>query len=348
MNIKEFSYHLPVSRIAQEPIKPRDHCKLMVLNLAQDSRIKHMRFFDLPTFLHKGDVLVFNDSKVIPARIFATKPTGGKIEMLLIKKMGSNVWRALVKNVPKDNKGKILTMKENPRIVARLKQKNPDETWTLVFNLKGAALDAFITTHGITPTPPYIKKIARLQDYQTIYAREAGSVAAPTAGLHFTKRLLAALKKKSIEMHTVTLHVGLGTFLPIRTDRIEEHTMHPEYASVSQATARAITKAKKQGRRIIAVGTTTVRVLESLATKDGTLRKAKHDVNIFIYPGYQFKIIDGLITNFHLPHSTLLVLVSAFAETKRKDGIKQILKAYRVAVKEKYRFFSFGDAMFIV
>lgn len=346
MKLSRFSYTLPQTLIAQQPVHPRDVCRLMSVDLASGS-IRHLIFSNLPDLLRAGDVLVFNDSKVIPARLYGKKSTGGKVEIFIVKKESDTRWIALVKNITEKESGRAISLAHSKIITATPIRKYPDGTWAVEFSHGSAAFDRYISRYGETPTPPYIKKHARMTDYQTIYAKTAGSVAAPTAGLHFTKRLMNKLRSRGIEMHTVTLHVGIGTFLPIRTERIENHRMHPEYAAISATTARAIRKAKRQGRRVIAVGTTAVRTLEAFATSDGKLTHGSKEVALFIYPGYRFRMVDGMITNFHLPCSTLLVLVCAFAEWKKRGGMKQILNAYKIAGKKKYRFFSFGDAMMI-
>ncbi|MBI4250779.1 tRNA preQ1(34) S-adenosylmethionine ribosyltransferase-isomerase QueA [Candidatus Uhrbacteria bacterium] len=346
MNISNFSYTLPQSSIAQTPAKPRDGCKLLAIN-CQEEKMRHLTFTDLPNVLRAGDVLVWNDSKVIPARLYGKKQTGGQVEIFLVKKLSAARWAALLKNVSEKNEGHTLALQSSTTLTAHPIHKNTDGTWVIRFSKGGTALDTYIGRHGDTPTPPYIKKHARLVDYQTVYARQPGSVAAPTAGLHITKRLIKKLQAIGVEMHSITLHVGIGTFLPIRTDKIEHHTMHPEYAEISPATARAITQAKKQGRRIIALGTTAVRTLEAFGAQDGSLASGAKYVKLFISPGYDFRITDAMITNFHLPHSTLLVLVCAFAEWKHKGGMQFILNAYKIAVEKRYRFYSFGDAMFV-
>lgn len=346
MNLSEFSYALPETLIAQAPTKPRDACRLLSFDV-MTALLRHMKFSDLPQLLRAGDVLVFNDSKVIPARLYGRKATGGHVEIFLVRKKSSARWNALLKNISEKEAGCIISLLHSKIITAQPLHKQPDGLWTIKFSRGGTALDAYIARYGDTPTPPYIKKHVALSEYQTIYAKTPGSVAAPTAGLHFTKRLLRTLHAMGAEMHTVTLHVGIGTFLPVRTETIEDHRMHAEYAEMSAETARAVSKAKKEGRRIIAVGTTAVRTLEAFAHENGRLSSGKRNVQLFIYPGYQFRIVDGMITNFHLPSSTLLILVCAFAEWRKKGGMNQILSAYKTAVKKKYRFFSFGDAMFI-
>lgn len=366
MNLSDFDYELPEKLIAQKPTLPRDKCRLLILD-RKTGKIQHKKFFDIVNFLQKGDVLVVNDSKVIPARLYGKKITGGNVEIFLIKKKATDQWEALLKNFKAstfskasiDNKALDIIISKN--LIATPIENVGEGIWKIKFNQKGSALDASIRKYGQTPLPPYIKKQSKLRDYQTIYAQKEGSVAAPTAGLHFTKKLFNDLKKKGVVIETVTLHVGLGTFSPIREDNIEKHKMHSEWAEVSAKTAKAINRAKADGRRVIAVGTTSVRTLEAFAcsthnlqpTTDNKNQKFKiinpihKEVSIFIKPGYKFKIVDGMITNFHLPKTTLLILVSAFAG-KSDDGRKKILKAYQEAVIKKYKFFSFGDAMLIV
>jgi S-adenosylmethionine:tRNA ribosyltransferase-isomerase len=347
MKLSSFSYHLPKEFIAQKPIRPRDHSRLMALNVKK-STFTHAHFFDIISFLIRGDVLVFNNSKVIPARLFGKKETGGAVEILLVRKLSENRWSALLKNVKKNDSGKKITIANVNNLAATLCVCDKNGVWEIEFNKKGSSLHTALQKVGIAPTPPYIKQISHLAHYQTVYAKHEGSIAAPTAGFHFTKQLLAKLRKKGIALHEVTLHVGPGTFSPIRDHTITKHTMHPEYAELSSRTARAINMAKKQGRRIICVGTTSVRVLESFADTHGVLHAGKKDVNLFIYPGFCFKIVEGMITNFHLSESTLILLVCAFAEWKHTGGKKIILSAYRSAIAKKYRFYSFGDAMLIL
>jgi S-adenosylmethionine:tRNA ribosyltransferase-isomerase len=329
MKISKFDYYLPSDLIAQEPISPRDHSRLLILD-KKNNRIIHDHFYHLPKYLQAGDVLIFNDSKVIPARLHGKKITGGHIEIFLLQKIKQNTWQCLVRGKIKMNQiiffkngftGKIIkTLNASEMSTSRLLK--------IKFNKKN------ILTIGETPTPPYIKKKSNLKEYQTVYAKHKGSIAAPTAGFHFTKNLLHKLKKKGIQLEYVTLHVGLGTFAPVKVDDITKHKMHTEYFSIKKEVLARIKKAKQEKRRIIAVGTTSCRVLES--------NKNKNSTNIFIYPGYKFKYINSLITNFHLPKSTLLMLVSAFA------GTKKIKKAYHEAIRKKYRFYSFGDAMLII
>lgn len=314
---------------------PRDHSRLLVMGRKNGS-LHHRHFFDLPEFLQKGDVLVFNNSKVFPARLIGAKPTGGKIEVFLLRSVRSGLWEVLIGGKVKKIGLPIYFAKG---LIGEIVSQRKD-TWHIRFNKSGKALDHIIAAIGKTPTPPYIKKHSKLTDYQTIYAddEKVGSVAAPTAGFHFTKSLMHTLKQQGIQTEFVTLHVGLGTFAPVKTARIEDHNMHPEFVEINDDTMKRLRQAKKERRRIIAVGTTSVRVLESVWEKRKGYRGF---INCFIYPGYHFKATDAMITNFHLPKSTLLMLVSAFA------GRVNILRAYQNAIRKKYRFYSFGDAMFI-
>jgi len=341
MKLEEFDFQLPKELIAQSPFKPRDQCRLLILE-RKTKKIFHTKFFKIDKFLKKGDVLVFNDTKVIPARLFGKKESSGKVEILLLKKKNKN-WEVLAKNLKRSYLGKKIYFEKN--LVGEVKKFLGGGRWEIEFNFKGKKFLEILKKIGKTPTPPYIKKEARLSDYQTIYAKKEGSVAAPTAGFHFSWRLLKKLKRKGIKIKFVTLHINLGTFLPIKTEEIEEHQMFPELVEIKKETASFLNKAKENHQRIIAVGTTVVRTLESFAfkTKNGyRLRSGRKETKLFIYPGYKFKFVDALITNFHLPKSTLLLLVCAFASKKL------IFKAYQEAIKREYKFFSFGDAMLIL
>ncbi|NQU77821.1 tRNA preQ1(34) S-adenosylmethionine ribosyltransferase-isomerase QueA [Candidatus Falkowbacteria bacterium] len=355
MKLSLFNYNLPKKLIAQTPARPRDHSRLLVLD-KDSKKISHHKFFEIENFLKKGDVLVLNNSKVIPARLFGYRETtGGKLEIFLLRQLKPNTWECLVGgsrarvglklNFSKTLQGELIKKMENPSTWLRT-----GGSWKIEFNKKGENLKSQIYKIGHTPTPPYIKQnnsrdshdssISRA--YQTIYAKPEGSIAAPTAGLHFTRHLIARLKKKGVQIEFVTLHVGLGTFAPVKSKNIEDHKMHPEFATLAKTTAKRLNRAKKQGQRIIAVGTTSVRILESASNTKGVLKPLAQDVNIFIKPGYRFKFTDALITNFHLPKSTLLMLVSALTSRPL------ILKTYQQAVSKKYRFYSFGDAMLII
>jgi len=333
LTLTDFDYQLPKELIAQEPIKPRDQARLLVLD-KKSGALEHFHFFDLPKILAANSVLVFNNSKVIPARLHASKLTGGQVEIFLLQQQQRQLWKCLLGG--KIKSGDILKINNQVKAQA-LKQLADHRQWLIKFNVATKQLFSL----GETPTPPYIKKSAKLKDYQTVFAKINGSVAAPTAGLHFTKRLLKQLINQGINIEFVTLHVGLGTFAPVTTENILEHHMHSEWASINQETAKRLNQAKKQGKQIIAVGTTAVRTLESFTDDYGEIKTQNDWINLFIYPSYQFKFVDSLITNFHLPKSTLLMLVSALA------GTENIKRAYQQAIKLRYRFFSFGDGMLI-
>lgn len=342
MKLSDFDYQLPQQLIAQKPVSPRDHSRLMVLDKIKKTII-HRHFFDIVDLLNNGDVLVLNNTKVFPARLIGKRQdTGGKVEVFLLKKSDGSQWEVLIGNRRKAV-GQIIQFGRGLecRIVKQLDQS----VWLVKFNLSGSKFDQLVEILGQIPLPPYIKsseKKSKLQgQYQTVYAKTQGSVAAPTAGFHFTKPLLVKLKKKGVQIEYVTLHVGLGTFAPVKVNDVKKHQMHSEWASIDSRTAARLNQAKKEGRRIIAVGTTSSRTLESFAGK-GKIKSGDQWTDIFIYPGYKFKFVDGLITNFHLPKSTLMMLISALA------GRSLVLKAYQEAIKRKYRFYSFGDAMFIV
>lgn len=337
MKTKEFDYFLPKELIAQKPVRPRDNSRLLILE-KKSGKISHTRFLNLGKYLKKGDLLVLNNSRVIPARLIGKKPTGGKIEILLLKKIKGSNWQVLIKGKKIE---KNLEIKFGKEIIGRLVKKLSEGVWQIKFNLEGKKFKEAIYKIGLAPTPPYIKRISNLKEYQTIYAQKDGSVAAPTAGFHFTKRLISSLKKRGIKFEFITLHIGLGTFRPIKTERIENHKMAAEFVIINKKTAERINKIKKAGNKIIAVGTSTVRALES-AVKDGKIYPFRGWTNLFIKPGYKFSIVDGLITNFHLPKSTNLLLVSAFAKRK------MIFRAYQEAIRKRYRFYSFGDAMLII
>lgn len=338
MKALAFYYHLPESLIAQNPSSPRDACRLMVLD-RQLRQIEHHRFRDLTSFLREGDVLVFNDSKVLPARILIDFG-GRKIEVFLIRKLFDNVWSVIGKPGKLLRLGTILPLGSS--VTAMVRKVHEDGLRDLEFSIGGIALDRLIHELGQTPLPPYIKRSTSSSgDYQTVYAHEEGSVAAPTAGLHFTRRLLYQMSARGIQLEYVTLHVGPGTFLPLKSKEVEEHRMHSEYFSIDHDTALRITKAKKEGRRIIAVGTTSVRVLES-CFMNGSFSPGFAETSIYIFPGYRWKCVDGLVTNFHLPKSTLLLLACSFG------GTQFVLDAYLEAIKRHYRFYSFGDAMLIL
>ncbi|MDD2785289.1 MAG: tRNA preQ1(34) S-adenosylmethionine ribosyltransferase-isomerase QueA [Patescibacteria group bacterium] len=394
MLTKDFWYELPQERIAQKPIRPRDHSKMMVLTCSSQ-KIEHKHFFDLPEFLRPGDLLIWNDTKVFRARLSATsnatpsvilaeagiqydkinstrspglrrtspeddkkKETKERLfEVFLLRPQGEN-WLALVKPGKKLNLNDELLFADD--VKAALIEKLPDGSVLLRFNISNEQVFAFADSHGQVPTPPYVKQFESLDDYQTVYAEKTGSAAAPTAGFHFTPELIEKLKKQNINFASVTLHVGLGTFRPVMAETLEEHVMHEEWIDVPQETVDAIKATKSRGGRVIAVGTTTVRALESLPLTKGSRGDHRGFTSIFIKPGDKFNVVDAMITNFHLPESTLVVLVSAFAQHRMNKrgtpydvrgtedaGRSFVLNAYREAIANDYRFYSFGDAMFI-
>ena len=338
MKLSDFMYDLPEERIAQTPVEPRDHSRLMVLH-RDTGAIEHRHFYDVIEYLNPGDCLVINDTRVIPARLYGERPTGGACEVLLLKQLGPKRWETLVRPGKKLKPGAEVIFGDG-RLRCRVMESTDVGGRIVEFQCEGsfeAALDAL----GEMPLPPYIhEKLENRDRYQTVYARQDGSAAAPTAGLHFTPELMERIRQKGVDIVPVLLHVGLGTFRPVKVENIEEHEMHSEYFEVTPQAADRINAARQRGGRIIAVGTTSVRTLES-ATQDGRLVAKRGDTNIFIKPGYRFQLVDALITNFHLPGSTLIMLVSALWDRER------ILAAYKTAVEEEYRFFSFGDAMLI-
>lgn len=335
MRTSLFDYYLPRERIAQSPITPRDHSRLLVFD-RKKKKISHDHFYNLGTYLQPDDVLVFNNTKVFPARLFGKKETGGAMEVFLLRPVKGAVWEVLIGGKVRRVGQPIIFSKG---LKCEVIKKLSDGVWQVRFNKTPAQVFRIAGLIGTTPTPPYIKKTAKLKDYQTMYAQKVGSVAAPTAGFHFTEKLLVRLKKKGVRFEFITLHVGFGTFQPVKVDDITKHKIHSEYAEVSSSTAKRLIQAKKEGRRIIAVGTTTVRTLETFF--NGKTKKKSGWINTFIYPGYKFRFIDAMVTNFHLPKSSLLMLVSAFS------GRRQVLGIYKKAVQQKYRFYSFGDGMLI-
>lgn len=345
-SLTSYWYDLPTDRIAQKSAVPRDHSRLCALSLA-DKSIADLHFFDIASLLKKGDLIVMNNSKVIPARLKGVKETGGSAEVFLVRKESGKRWSALLKKIKARDIGKRIFCSPDKSFFVVPREKLSDGTWLVDLSLSGKRLFQSIVRYGVAPTPPYVKTAMRLSRYQTVYAKKEGSVAAPTAGFHFTKKQIDSLKNKGVLFTEVTLHVGPGTFLPLRTDDIRQHTMHGEYAELSKRSARAINQARRERRRIIAVGTTSVRVLEGFADENGHVEPGKKDITLYIYPGYRFKLVDALLTNFHLPESTLLVLVCAFAEFKAKGTAQFIMSCYTRAVKKGYRFYSFGDCMFI-
>jgi len=341
LNVSEFDFYLPETLIAQHPVEPRDASRLMVLN-RDSGRLEHHTFRDLSSLLKTGDVLVLNNTRVIPARLIGEKEgTEGKIEVLLLKMLELNIWEALVKP------GKRLKVGQKVRfgngiLIGELLHILENGNRRIHFTYSGV-FETILDTLGQMPLPPYIT--AQLEDqgrYQTVYAKERGSVAAPTAGLHFTPQLLSELRKKGVEIVEILLHVGLGTFRPVKVENIQDHPMHSEYYRVDLEAAEQINRAKQEGRRVIAVGTTAARTLESVGNEQGRVVPGAGWTDIFIYPGYSFKVVDVLLTNFHFPKSTLIMLVSALA------GRELTIKAYELAVIERYRFYSFGDAMLIL
>ncbi len=340
MKTHDFWYDLPEELIAQTPLEKRDSSRLLVLD-KETGQVNHKHFYDVLDYLQPGDCLVMNDSRVLPARLLGHRPTGGAVELLLLRDLGEGRWECLAKPGRKCQAGQELLFGDG-LLTATVVAVQEDGNRIVQFHYEGIFLE-ILEQLGKMPLPPYIK--AELQDqerYQTVYSRQTGSAAAPTAGLHFTRELLEKIREKGVKTAFVTLHVGLGTFRPVKAEDISGHHMHSELCMLNQETADILNETRKAGGRIICVGTTSCRTLESLAGEDGTFRASSKWTDIFIYPGYSFKAMDGLITNFHLPESTLVMLVSAFA------GREHILAAYEEAVRERYRFFSFGDAMLIV
>ncbi len=337
---RDFFYELPEELIAQTPLLQRDSSRLMVVDRAS-GEVKHKHFYDILEYLRPGDCLVMNDSRVLPARLLGHRPTGGAVEVLLLRDLGEKRWECLCKPGRKMQPGSQVIF-GNGELTATVQQIREDGNRVVEFHYEGIFLEV-LERLGKMPLPPYIK--AELQDqerYQTVYSREVGSAAAPTAGLHFTRELLEKVRKMGVKTAFVTLHVGLGTFRPVKAENILDHHMHSELCMISQETAEILNETKSSGGRVICVGTTSCRTLESLVNEDGSFQARSKWTEIFIYPGYTFKAMDGLITNFHLPESTLVMLVSAFA------GREKVLGAYAQAVQERYRFFSFGDAMCII
>lgn len=338
LKTSDFYYNLPEELIAQTPVYPRDSSRLLCYN-KQEDKIEHKHFYDIENMLKPGDLLVINDTKVYPARIFAYTQNGGKVEVLLLKRLNLTDWEVLVKPGKKAKEGVRLVV--NEELSLQVLQRTPTGERVIRFEFDGVFED-ILSRAGEMPLPPYIReKLADQSRYQTVYCNKEGSSAAPTAGLHFTVELMKRLEEKGVEFARVQLNVGLGTFRPVKSENILEHEMHVEYYNIDAKEAEKINRAKKEGRRVIAVGTTSVRTLETVADENGFVREASGDTGIFIYPPYKFKCVDALITNFHLPESTLIMLVSAYL-TREKT-----LSLYELAVEEKYRFFSFGDAMFL-
>ncbi len=339
MKTHDFWYDLPEELIAQTPLEKRDSSRLLVLD-KNSGEVNHRHFYDIIEYLQPGDCLVMNDSRVLPARLLGHRPTGGAVEVLLLRDLGDKKWECLCKPGRKMQQGSTVIF-GNGELTATVTEVQEDGNRIIAFHYEGIFLEV-LERLGKMPLPPYIR--AELQDqerYQTVYSREVGSAAAPTAGLHFTNDLLDEIRAKGVNTTFVTLHVGLGTFRPVKAEEITDHHMHSELCMLSAETAEILNETKENGGRIICVGTTSCRTLESLVNDDGSFEAKSKWTEIFIYPGYQFKAMQGLITNFHLPESTLVMLVSAFA------GRENVLDAYAQAVQERYRFFSFGDAMFI-
>ena len=339
MRKSDFYFDLPEELIAQTPLERRDSSRLLHLDKVT-GELEHRHFYDLLDYLREGDCMVFNDSRVLPARLIGARPTGGSVELVLLRDLGEGRWECLSRPGRKTRPGTEILF-GNGELKATVESVAEGGNRIVRFDYEGIFLEV-LERLGKMPLPPYIKE--ELQDserYQTVYSREIGSAAAPTAGLHFTKELMEKIAARGVKLCYVTLHVGLGTFRPVKAEEIEDHEMHSEFCIIPEETARIVSETKKKGGRVIAVGTTSCRTLESFAREDGSLPATSGWTNIFIYPGYSFKCIDALVTNFHLPESTLIMLVSALA------GREHVLHAYEEAVKERYRFFSFGDAMFI-
>ena len=339
MRKSDFYFDLPEELIAQTPLERRDSSRLLHLDKVT-GELEHRHFYELLDYLREGDCMVFNDSRVLPARLIGSRPTGGSVELVLLRDLGEGRWECLSRPGRKTKPGTEILF-GNGELKATVESVAEGGNRIVRFDYEGIFLEV-LERLGKMPLPPYIKE--ELQDserYQTVYSREIGSAAAPTAGLHFTKELMEKIAAKGVKLCYVTLHVGLGTFRPVKAEEIEDHEMHSEFCIIPEETARIVSETKKKGGRVIAVGTTSCRTLESFAREDGSLPATSGWTNIFIYPGYTFKCVDALVTNFHLPESTLIMLVSALA------GREHVLHAYEEAVKERYRFFSFGDAMFI-
>ncbi|MGN0612883.1 MAG: tRNA preQ1(34) S-adenosylmethionine ribosyltransferase-isomerase QueA [Porcipelethomonas sp.] len=341
MKKSDFYYNLPEELIAQTPAEPRNSSRLMKIN-RETGEIVHSHFYNLCDYLKKGDLLVLNDSRVLPARLYGVKKkTGSNIEFLLLEQKGDKLWEIICRPGKKAKVGAEFVFGDG-KLTAVVTEVKDDGNRIVKFDCEGSFF-AVLDEIGQMPLPPYItKKLEDRERYQTVYSRELGSAAAPTAGLHFTKEMLEEIKAMGVDIAYVTLHVGLGTFRPVKEDDILDHRMHSEHYELCQETAEKINRTKKNGGRVIAVGTTSCRTLESMELENGLVKPCEGYTDIFIYPGYKFKLLDGLVTNFHLPESTLIMLVSAFL------GYEKTMNAYKIAVEEKYRFFSFGDAMVIL
>lgn len=340
MKTSDFNFELPEELIAQTPLERRDSSRLLTLD-KNTGAVGHHHFYDLPDFLRPGDCLVLNDSRVLPARLIGHRPTGGTCEVLLLVDRGEGCWECLVRPGKKLRTGAQIIFGQG-QLTATIERELEDGKRLVQFHYQGIFLE-ILEELGKMPLPPYIKaELENQERYQTVYSKVVGSAAAPTAGLHFTPELLDNIQEMGVKVCYVTLHVGLGTFRPVKAEDIRDHEMHSEFCMISQETADIINETKRNGGRVICVGTTSCRTIESFAAEDGTMTQRSGWTNIFIYPGYRFKVLDALVTNFHLPQSTLIMLVSALA------GREHVLNAYQEAVKEKYRFFSFGDAMLIL
>lgn len=340
MKLEDFVYDLPERLIAQTPVEPRDHSRLLVLNRA-DGSITHKHFYDLPDYLNPGDVLVINKTRVLPARLYAHRETGGVVEVLLVQQVDMHHWKALVKPGRKARPGEKLLF-EGDLLTGYVEEVVEEGMRLIRFEYEGNFME-ILDRLGTMPLPPYIHE--QLEDqgrYQCVYAKDPGSAAAPTAGLHFTEELLEKIRAKGVNIAEVLLNVGLGTFRPVKVENIEEHQMHSEYYEIDEQTTALINECRARGGRIVSVGTTSTRTLETVSTEDGLVHAGSGWTQKFIYPGYHYKAVDSLVTNFHLPGSTLMMLVSAFATRE------MIMDAYKVAVDDEYRFFSFGDAMLIL
>ncbi len=339
MTIEDFNYHLPEELIAQTPLSERPSSRLLVLD-RKTGEVSHQTFRNVLDYLEPGDCLVLNDTKVLPARLLGTNATGAAIEFLLLSQREGDIWEIIVRPGKKCTPGKVITFGDG-KLSGEILEVLDNGNRIVKFSYEGI-FNEVLDSLGEMPLPPYIhEKLSDRDRYQTVYAKNEGSAAAPTAGLHFNEEFLEEIKAKGVKLAFVTLHVGLGTFRPVKVEKISEHEMHKEHYVVSKETAEIINETKKSGKKVVCVGTTSTRVLESIADKDGFISACAGETGIFIYPGYKFRCLDALITNFHLPKSTLIMLVSALA------GRENVLSAYEQAVDEKYRFFSFGDAMFI-
>lgn len=339
MKKQDYYFDLPEELIAQTPLKDRDHSRLMVLD-KETGKIEEKVFMDIINYLESGDTLILNDTRVMPARIFGIKDTGAKVEFLLLRRVEGDKWQTLVKPGKRAKIGTVFNFGDG-LMTGKVIDTAEEGSRIVEFSYEGI-FENVLDKLGEMPLPPYItESLEDKERYQTVYSKEVGSAAAPTAGLHFTEDLLKTIKEKNINIGFVTLHVGLGTFRPVKADNILDHKMHSEFYILNEETAKLINDTKKNNKRVISVGTTSTRTLESVGTVDGIVKASTGWTDIFIYPGYKFKIIDGMITNFHLPESTLIMLVSALA------GRENVLNAYKMAVENKFRFFSFGDAMFI-